>query len=625
MCGITGIVHGDQTKPVSEAVLRSLCSALHHRGPDDSGVHVDGAAGIGMQRLSIIDVAGGHQPIYNEDRSCVIVQNGEIYNHLDVRRELERRGHRYVTRSDTETILHAYEEYGTRCVTHLRGMFAIAIWDSRRSRLFLARDRMGKKPLYYSVLGTGRDARLVFGSELKAVLAHPDVLRRLDEQALVDYVAWGYVPDPRSIYEGIFKLPPAHTLVFEGGNVTVEKYWDVSFASPAPLENERAYVDRALELLDEAVRIRLMSEVPLGAFLSGGTDSSIVVGLMARNSTTPVKTFSIGFEEKEYNELEYARAVANHFKTEHHEEIIRPDVEHDVPALVKQFDEPFADSSMIPTFYVSRSARKHVTVALSGDGGDELFGGYMRYIDPANVRAVERIPASIRNALLAPMAHMLPEGARGIDRLRDMLGTADEQYVRRMTRGFTNIHSMVFTDDVAKRVNTDPSHVADPFLTAREAGSDTLSRRQYLDIHTYLAGDILTKVDRASMMVSLECRAPLLDHVVAEFAATIPPEMRIRGVTTKYLLKKVAERLMPAEMIHRPKMGFSIPVTHWLRDSWQEKSRDLIIGPRTRERGIFREAYLRRVIDEHQSGKRDNSSIMWSLMMLELWFRECFD
>ena len=602
-----------------------MCSALLHRGPDDNGVHVEGPAGIGMQRLSIIDVSGGHQPIFNEDRSCVIVQNGEIYNHLDVRKELERRGHRYTTRSDTESILHAYEEYGTKCVQHLRGMFAIAIWDTKRRRLFLARDRMGKKPLYYSVLGSGPDATLVFGSELKAVLAHPDVLRRLDEQALVDYIAWGYVPDPRSIYAGINKLPPAHTLVFENGSVTLEKYWDVSFAAPVERENESAYVDRALEILDEAVRIRLMSEVPLGAFLSGGTDSSIVVGLMARNSSTPVKTFSIGFEEKEYNELEYARAVAQHFQTEHHEEIVRPDAEHDVPALVRQFDEPFADSSMIPTYYVSRSARRHVTVALSGDGGDELFAGYMRYVDPANVRAVERIPAPIRNALFAPVAHMLPEGARGIDRLRDMLGTSDEQYVRRMTRGFTSIHSTVFDEALARRVNTDPSHVAAPFLAAVEAGTDTLSRRQYLDIHTYLAGDILSKVDRTSMMVSLECRAPLLDHVLAEFAATIPAEMRIRGMTTKYILKKVAERLMPAEMVHRPKMGFGIPVTHWLRGAWMAKSNDLILGARARERGIFRASFLERVIDEHQSGRRDNSSIIWSLMMLEMWFRECFD
>jgi asparagine synthase (glutamine-hydrolysing) len=639
MCGIAGIVHADHTHPVSEAVLRAMCDAVRHRGPDDSGVHLDGAAGIGMRRLSIIDVAGGHQPIFNEDRSCAIVQNGEIYNHLDVRHELERRGHRYTTRSDTETILHAYEEYGTQCVTHLRGMFAIAIWDARRRRLFLARDRMGKKPLYYSIargaaggaggpgsaVRGGAGSRLVFGSELKAVLAHPDVAKRIDEQALVDYVAWGYVPDPHSIYAGIFKLPPAHTLVFENGNVTLEKYWDVSFAKQEARAHEREYVNRALEILDEAVRIRLMSEVPLGAFLSGGTDSSIVVGLMARNSTTPVKTFSIGFEEKEYNELEYARRVAEHFKTEHHEEIIRPDAEHDIPALVRQFDEPFADSSMIPTYYVSRSARRHVTVALSGDGGDELFAGYPRYIDSANVRAVARIPASVRSAIFGSVARMLPEGARGIDRLRDMLGTADERYVRHMTRGFTSIHAGVFSEEMVRRVQTNPAHVAAPFLAAPEAGADALSHRQYLDIHTYLPGDILAKVDRASMMVSLECRAPLLDHVLAEFAATIPFEMRIQGMTTKYLLKKVAERLMPAEMVHRPKMGFAIPVTHWLRGEWMEKSNDLLIGPRTLRRGIFRESYLRRVIDEHRANKRDNSSIMWSLMMLELWFRECFD
>jgi asparagine synthase (glutamine-hydrolysing) len=292
---------------------------------------------------------------------------------------------------------------------------------------------------------------------------------------------------------------------------------------------------------------------------------------------------------------------------------------------VRQFDEPFADSSMIPTYYVSRSARRHVTVALSGDGGDELFAGYTRYIDPANVRAVERIPASIRNALFAPVAHMLPEGTRGIDRLRDMLGSADQQYVRRMTQGLTNTHRLVFDERLARRVDTDPARIAAPFLAADAAGKDTLSRRQYLDMHTYLSGDILTKVDRTSMMVSLECRAPLLDHVLAEFAATIPPELRMRGMTTKYLLKKVAERLMPAEMVHRPKMGFGVPVTHWLRGEWMAKSNDLILGPRALGRGIFREAFLRRIIDEHQAGKRDNSSMIWSLMMLEMWFRECFD
>jgi asparagine synthase (glutamine-hydrolysing) len=597
-----------------------MCATIRHRGPDDTGVFVSGPVGLGMTRLSIIDVAGGHQPIFNEDRSCAIVFNGEIYNHRDVRRELERRGHRYTTLSDTETILHAYEEYGEQCVTHLRGMFAIAIWDGPRQRLFLARDRLGKKPLYYSHDGT----RLVFGSELKAILAHPEVSRRFDEQALAEYVAWGYVPDPRSIYQGIAKLPPAHFLVCEQGRVRVERYWDVACAPPVKHEPEEFYVERALEILDEAVRIRLMSEVPLGAFLSGGTDSSVVVALMAKHSNTPVKTFSIGFEEQAYNELPYARAVAEHFRTEHHEEIVRPDAAHDVPALVRQFDEPFADSSMIPTYYVSRSARRHVTVALSGDGGDELFAGYLRYVDPAHVRAALRLPLSLRRALLGPAARLLPPGVRGIDRLRDFVSGEDEYYVRQMTHGLSTTHRAVFTPELAARVATDPARVAAPFLSAVR-GMDVLSRRQYLDTHTYLPGDILTKVDRASMMVSLESRAPLLDHVLAEFAATIPADLRMKGMTTKYILKKVAERLMPAELVHRPKMGFGIPVTAWLRGEWAERSGDLVLGKRARARGIFREDFLRRVMDEHRAGRRDHASMIWTLMMLEMWFREKMD
>jgi asparagine synthase (glutamine-hydrolysing) len=623
MCGITGIVQSDRGVRVSEDALRAMCAAIRHRGPDDTGVFIDGGVGLGMTRLSIIDVAGGHQPIFNEDRTCAIVFNGEIYNHLDVRRELERRGHRYATRSDTETILHAYEEFGERCVTHLRGMFAIAIWDARRGRLFLARDRLGKKPLYYA-LSPGTGGRLIFGSEIKAILAHPGVARRVDAQALVDYVAWGYVPDPLSIYEGISKLPPAHFLVYENGSVRVERYWGVAYTPPRRPEPEAFYVERTLEILDEAVRIRLMSEVPLGAFLSGGTDSSAVVALMAKHSREPVKTFSIGFEEKEYDELHYARRVAEHFHTDHYEEIVRPDAEHDVPALVRQFDEPFADSSMIPTYYVSRTARKRVTVSLSGDGGDELFAGYLRYVDPPLTRALSRAPLFARRALFGTLARLLPEGARGIDRLRDLSGTADAYYVRQMTHGLATIHRAVFSSEIARRVDTDPARIAAPFLAA--AGSlDVLSRRQYLDTHTYLPGDILTKVDRTSMMVSLESRAPLLDHVLAEFAATIPVELRMKGMTTKYILKKVAERLMPREMVYRPKLGFAIPVTHWLRNEWAAKSEELVLGPRALERGLFRESYLRRIMDEHRRGHRDNSSMIWSLMVLEMWWREAMD
>ncbi len=595
-----------------------MCGAIRHRGPDDDGFFVRGGVGLGMRRLSIIDVAGGHQPIFNEDRSCAIVYNGEIYNHRAVRSELEKRGHRYATKSDTETILHAYEEYGVDCVKHLRGMFAIAIWDGPRRRLFLARDRFGKKPLYYAHVG----GRLVFGSELKAILALPDVARRVNPQAVADYVAWGYVPDPLSIYEGIAKLPPAHWLTFEAGRVHTERYWDVSYAPTSPRRPEEFYIERTLEILDEAVRIRLMSEVPLGAFLSGGTDSSIVVGLMSRHSTERVKTFSIGFEEPEYNELPYARKVAEHFGTEHHEEIVRPDAERDVLALVHQFDEPFADSSMLPTYYVSRAARKHVTVALSGDGGDELFAGYLRYLDGASVRAASRFPVTLRNTVLGSIARALPAGTRGIDRLRDLLGTSDDFYVRQMTRGLAHAERDVFTNEFLRQLEyRDPAHVAAPFLRAAREW-DALSRRQYLDMHAYLPGDILTKVDRASMMVSLECRAPILDHELAEFAATIPVDLRIQGMTTKYLLKKVAERLMPAELVHRPKMGFAMPVAYWLKREWAVRSEDLLLGKSALERGVFRDVFLRRVLDEHRSGKRDNSSMIWSLMVLDLWWRE---
>ncbi len=621
MCGIAGIVHSDPNVHVTGESLRRMCDAIRHRGPDDDGYFAEGPAGLGMRRLSIIDVARGHQPIFNEDRSCVIVYNGEIYNHRDVRRELERRGHRYTTNSDTETILHAYEEYGDEFVTHLRGMFAIAIWDRPRRRLVLARDRMGKKPLYYTT-PSGPSGRLAFGSELKAVLALGDVEKRIDPQAIVDYVAWGYVPDPRSIYEGIAKLPPAHMLVYENGGVTVRRYWDVSYDRVESRRPEEFYIDRTLEILDEAVRIRLESEVPLGAFLSGGTDSSVVVALMARHSGERVKTFSIGFEERDYNELPYARRVAEHFGTDHHEELVRPDAERDVLALVRQFDEPFADSSMIPTYYVSRAARRHVTVALSGDGGDELFAGYRRYVDDANVMIANRIPAALRNALLRPFAAALPPGTRGIDRIRDMIGSPDEQYLRRVTHGLSSSTREIFADELLSRVQfTDPAHVARPFLDAIRA-TDALSRRQYLDTHTYLPGDILTKVDRASMMVSLEARAPLLDHVLAEFAATIPTDLRMKGMTTKYLLKKVAERLMPAELVYRPKMGFGVPVAYWLKKEWAAHVDDLVTGERAVARGTFRPEFLRRIVAEHRSGKRDNSGMLWTLMMLELWRRD---
>lgn len=622
MCGIAGIAFSNPEARVSEDHLRAMCDAIRHRGPDDAGYHVAESCGLGMRRLSIIDVAGGHQPIYNEDRSCVIVYNGEIYNHLEIRAQLERRGHRFQTHTDSETMLHAYEEYGDACVDHARGMFAFAIRDTRRRRLFLARDRMGKKPLYYT-LPSAPDGRLAFASELKALLALPGVERRVHPQALADYAAWGYVPDPLAIFDGIAKLPPAHTLVYEDGRVAVRRYWDVDYDVSAPAAREEEYIERALAILDDAVRMRLMSEVPLGAFLSGGTDSSVVVALMARHTAGRVKTFSIGFEEQEYNELPYARRVAEQFQTEHHEEIVHPEAERDVRTLVRQFDEPFSDSSMIPTYYVSRLARRHVTVVLSGDGGDELFAGYLRYLDPGLTRVANRVPAALRNAVLGPLTRAMTPGARGIDRLRNLMGTADDQYVRHMSGGVSQTMRDVFAASFLRGID-DPARVASPFLAnVKNAGG--LSRRQYLDTHTYLPGDILTKVDRASMMVSLEARAPLLDHVLAEFAATIPVELRMKGMTTKYILKKVAERLMPAELVYRPKRGFAVPVAYWLRREWAALSDELVRGERAMARGTFRPGFLARVIDEHRAGKRDNSAMIWRLMILELWYREWVD
>ncbi|MFQ5511512.1 MAG: asparagine synthase (glutamine-hydrolyzing), partial [Candidatus Krumholzibacteriia bacterium] len=465
MCGIAGIVNSDRGGGVCTETLDKMCRAIDHRGPDDSGTWTDGAAGLGMTRLSIIDVAGGRQPIHNEDRTVWVVYNGEIYNHRDLRHDLEHRGHSFHTQSDTETIVHLYEEYGAECVQHLRGMFAFAVWDCTRQRLFLARDRLGIKPLHYFHDG----ARFLFGSEIKSILACPGVPRDMHPPSLVTYFAYGYVPDPQTMFEGIHKLPPAHTLELEGGRTTLRQYWDVCYDTGPP-RSETFYVERLLDILSDAVKVRLMSEVPLGAFLSGGTDSSMVVALMAQHMHEPVKTFSIGFEDDDYNELGYARTVAEHFGTDHHEEIIHPDAESVVVDLVRQFDEPFADSSAIPAYYVARTARRHVTVALSGDGGDELFAGYLRYVDDPRTRAANRIPAALRDPILLGIAGLLPEGYPGVNFLRNLSGTTDQQYLRRMSRGITTAHENILSDDICERVqSSDPSPVMLDYLESIKA------------------------------------------------------------------------------------------------------------------------------------------------------------
>lgn len=620
MCGIAGLIYADQTARVDITLLEKMCYAIRHRGPDDTGTWVQGHVGMGMTRLSIIDVSGGRQPIHNEDKKVWIVFNGEIYNYRKLREDLLKQGHHFYTSSDTETIVHLYETYGENCVDHLRGMFALAIWDQSRQTLLLARDRLGKKPLHYYFDGD----RLIWGSEIKSILQCPGVAREMYPPALVNYLAYGYVPDPDTMFRGIYKLPPGHILIYRNGKIDVRPYWDVEY-KVHEIQSEAFYVDRLLDILNEAVKIRLESEVPLGAFLSGGIDSSMVVALMARHMSRPVKTFSIGFEEQSYDELKYARIIAREFGTEHHEEIVKPDAESIILDLVRQFDEPFADSSAIPTYYVSKMARQWVTVALSGDGGDELFGGYSRYLEGTMARVTNWIPRPIKKGIFQNMACLLPEWAPGINTLRHIASDEDERYIRSMSKGISTIHKEVFSKEFCGQVSTtDPSPALIRYLE-KVSEKDRVTKRLYQDTKTYLPGDLLTKVDRTSMMVSLEVRAPILDHHLVEFAATIPAELKIKDRVTKYIFKKAAERLLPREVVYRPKQGFAVPVKTWIRRDWTEMSHELVFGNRAQSRRLFNPRFLRNIMSEHRWGRRDHSYLIWTLMVLELWFREMID
>ena len=620
MCGIAGLIYSDQSRPVDSAVIEQMCAVIHHRGPDEWGMWVEGAVGIGMKRLRIIDLAGGQQPMANADGTVRIVFNGEIYNYRELRADLEKRGYCFATNSDTESILHLYEEYGQECVTHLRGMFAFAIWDAKNRRLFMARDRLGKKPLHY--LHDGE--KLVFGSEIKSILRYPTLKPEVNRAGIVNYVAYGYSPDPDTLFSGIHKLPPGHRLTWEEGHITIDSYWDVEYR-PDYTMSEQQILAETERLLEEAVKIRLVSDVPLGAFLSGGIDSSLVVALMARSMGEPVKTFSIGFDEAQYNELPYARMVAERYGTDHHEEIVRPDAEEVIPHLIRMFDEPFADSSAIPTYYVSRLARRHVTVALSGDGGDEMFGGYGRYLDSNLSGFTDKLPLALRKMLMGTPATYLPESFPGINTLRYLAADPDERYISKMTKGVSWIHKQLFSPELALLAGTsDPSGPLQRLLP-KVSMHDPVTRRQYLDCKTYLPGDIMTKVDRASMSVSLEARAPMLDHLFVEFAFRVPVQFKVSGRTTKYLLKQLAYKLLPHEIIDRPKMGFAMPVAQWINSDWKEMSEELVLGSRALQRGNFNNSFLSRIMAEHRCGRRDHSYIIWTLMVLEMWYRAYID
>ncbi len=627
MCGIVGFVRPEGRAADAELLAR-MNEAIHHRGPDEEGTYLRGRTGMAMRRLAIIDLKGGQQPIANEERTAWIVFNGEIYNFRELKDRLEKLGHRFRTDCDTEAIVHAYEQYGADCPKHLRGMFAFAIWDERKGELFLARDRVGKKPLLYAqVNGT-----LVFGSEFQALLCHPEVGREVDREALHHYLTFMCVPAPLTAYRDIRKLEPGHSLTLtRDGQIKVERYWQPDFTKKIKISEEEAG-ERALELLREAVRVRLMSEVPLGAFLSGGIDSSTVVALMSEESSSPVKTFSIGFEEQDFSELHHARRVAEHVGADHHEFIVRPDALEVLPTLVEHYGEPYADSSAIPTYYVARETRRHVTVALNGDGGDECFAGYERYAAMQLSERYRKLPALLREKVIRKAVSMVPSSElrpSRVRRLKRFLRAASLPPVERYLHWVSIIGAAAKEELYTDEFRRETAHLEDrrwlaPWF-ARANGAGVVDASLLTDTMTYLPNDLLVKVDIASMAVSLEARSPFLDHHVIEFAASLPEGLKLRGLTTKYLLKKTLKKLLPSENLTRSKMGFGVPVGHWFRGQMQPFLREHLLSDRAARRGMFKPQAVRRMVDEHTRGERDHTHPLWTLLMLELWFQRFID
>jgi asparagine synthase (glutamine-hydrolysing) len=619
MCGIAGIFECDGSAEISRELVHRMNETILHRGPDDEGIFVGPGIGLGFRRLSIIDIAGGHQPISNEDGCIWVMLNGEIYNYPELRKELLQRGHILSTRSDTETIVHLYEEYGENCFARLRGMFAIVVWDSRERKLLLARDRVGKKPLFYSC----NRKRVLFGSELKAILAGDALACEIDAEALCDYFSFGYIPAPKTIYRDVRKVLPGHYVVVSSdGSLADKSFWELSFRETED-RSEEEWCERIRHQLCEATRIRLVSDVPLGAFLSGGIDSSCVVATMARLMNKPVTTCSIGFNVPEFDESQYARRVAERFHALHHEQVVEPDALAIVDKLAWHFDEPFADSSAIPTYYVSGIARKHVTVALGGDGGDENFAGYRRYFfDTMENRLRARIPAGVRSRIFGPLGQWYPALAWAPRMFRAK--ATFQSLARNPMEGYFNSISIFRPSEKPKLLSTDFSRQLKDYDSIevlryhydRAGTNDPLSRIQYVDIKTYLSDDILTKVDRASMAVSLEVRAPLLDHCLMEMLVRIPSSLKLRGRESKYILKKAMETTLPPDILHRNKQGFAVPLSRWFRDELKDMAHATIFDHRD---GILNPRYLERIWSEHQRGTFDRSAYLWSVLMFRKW------
>jgi len=627
MCGIAGKLNFNSTIQVSPQLIKEMTGALHHRGPDDEGIYVKNNIGLGHRRLKIIDLSeAAKQPMVNEDKTCWIVFNGKIYNFQDLRKDLIKRGHQFISRSDTEVILHLYEDYGEECLKHLRGMFAFTIWDEKNQKLFLARDRLGKKPLKYFI---GPDF-LVFASELKAILKDPNVPKEPDFEAIHHYLTFQFAPAPLTGFKGIKKLPPAHYLICQNGKIEIKRYWKLDFSQKLDL-SEKEWKEKILQKLEESVKLRMISDVPLGAMLSGGTDSSCIVALMSKLSAKPVETFSIGFEEKDYNELPYARIVAEKFKTNHHEFIVKPNAIDVLPKLAYFYEEPYADSSAIPSFYLSEFTRKYVTVALNGDGGDENFAGYNRYNALKIFKLLQKTQLFRTNftqqilILAARILFPLSKKEKVIKFIEKLSQSPEKGYLQIVSYFNEEEKENIYTDSFKEKIKNIDSFEVIKEKFDEAASFDFLDKIFYTDINLYLPDDLLVKMDIATMANSLEARSPLLDHQFLELTAKIPPNLKLKGQNKKYIFKKVLEEILPKEILYRKKMGFGVPLEYWFRKELKNYIYEILLSKRFLSRGMFKKESIKEILDNHTQKNQNCAYQIWALLSLEHWFREYFD
>jgi asparagine synthase (glutamine-hydrolysing) len=623
VCGIAGIT--DFSGPVDQTIVESMCAAMVHRGPDGGGIHHEDGVCLGARRLAIIDIAGGQQPVYDEDRSIVVVMNGEIYNHDALRSELVARGHTFRSQVDTEVLVHLYEEEGDELVHHLHGMFAFALWDRRRRRLLCARDRVGKKPLFWF----GRGPRVAFASELWALLQDPGIERRVDPAAMAAFLTYAYVPHEFGAIQGVHKVPPANRLIVDADGARLERYWKLHHAKSKAVISKDEAASSTRELLMEATRRRLVSEVPLGAFLSGGIDSSIVVACMAASSAGRLKTFSIAFEESDFDEMHYARQVAQHFDTDHHEFVVRPDALTIMAKMARHYGEPYADPSAVPSFYLAELAHRHVTVALNGDGGDESFSGYDRYRRVQQIMRLQALPLAVRRAI-ARLAQSPSHRMRRRERTRRMIRglrlltqTPADLYLASVSTFDSQARSRLLRPEFINE-REPPEEIVRRAWDAADA-TDTLDRMMSVDVETYLPDDLLVKMDIATMASSVEARSPFLDHEVMEFAAALPPSVKRRGGESKIALKAAFRDLLPAAVIERSKMGFGIPLAQWFRRELTNVPQEVLLDPGSSSRDYFRVEEIERLIRDHTTGEADHSMRLWVLLQLEMWHREVVD